>query len=133
MKLKRRHGFTLIELMIVILIIAILAGASIPIMRGKVDEAKWAEAHATAGMIRRAAQVYFLQTGKTVKGKLNNQKKADALGLIPSDLEGTYFVAKNYRITTVDSDGVPTIQVTAQKKVNGMTGNKTLYPNGDWK
>ena len=33
-----KKGFTLIELMVVILIVAILAAVAIPIMRGRIDE-----------------------------------------------------------------------------------------------
>ena len=126
-------GFTLIELMVVILIVGILAAVSVPMMRGKVDDAKWAEAHAKAGMIRRAERIYFLETGKAIKGKLNNKKRTEPLGLESGDLNGTYFAASNFRIIKVDAEGNATIRVTANKKLSGLRGRKTLYPNGDWK
>ena len=119
------------ELMVVILIVGLLAAAAIPMMQGRIDSAKWAEAQATAGMIRRAEQMYFLETGNTIKGKLSNKNKADALGLQSADINGTYFVAEDYRITQVDSEGLATIKVTASQS-NAPSGSKTLYPNGDW-
>jgi len=51
-------GFTLVELMVVILIVGILAGAAVPIMRGRIDTAKWSEANAGAGLVRTTVHVY---------------------------------------------------------------------------
>ena len=45
----RKKGFTLIELLVVILIVSILAAVAIPIMRGRVDAAKWSEGKVMAG------------------------------------------------------------------------------------
>ena len=48
-KKRERKGFTLIELMVVILIVGILAAVAIPIMRGRIDSAKWSEGKAMMG------------------------------------------------------------------------------------
>ena len=129
---SRRDAFTLIELMVVILIIGILAAASIPIMRGKVDEAKWSEAKAAAGTIRRAEKLYYSNTGETVKGQLNKTKVLEALNLESGDLTGTYFRAKDYRIMAVDTNGNARIRIKGSQK-NAPEGTKFLEQNGDWK
>jgi general secretion pathway protein G len=41
--MSKAKGFTLVELMVVILIVSILAAVAIPILRGRIDAAKWSE------------------------------------------------------------------------------------------
>ncbi len=130
MKLSRT-AFTLIELMVVVLIVGILAAAAIPIMRGRVDDSKWAEANATAGMIRKTVRIYFLETGSGITGPLNDAAKLKALGIEMDELDGTYFSAKDYNITAVDSKGIATVKVTGSQ-INAPSGSKTLTADGDW-
>ena len=47
--MKSRTAFTLIELMVVVLIVSILAAVMIPIIRGRIDSAKWTEGKAIMG------------------------------------------------------------------------------------
>jgi len=61
--MKSRKGFTLIELMVVIFIVGILAAVAIPIMRGRIDSAKWSEGKAAAGSIRTAARAFCAEKG----------------------------------------------------------------------
>jgi prepilin-type N-terminal cleavage/methylation domain-containing protein len=129
-----RKGFTLIELMVVILIVGILAAASIPLMRGRIDSAKWAEANATAGTIKSAVRVYFAEKGNAtaVVGKLSTGTLQTALGFTTGDLTGTYFEAGDYEITAVDGTGNATIVVTGDGAGNTPTGTKTLTATGTW-
>jgi prepilin-type N-terminal cleavage/methylation domain-containing protein len=128
---NKRHAFTLIELMVVILIVGILAAAVVSILRGRVDNAKWAEANAAAGMIRNAVKVLYAESGTAITGSLADASILNTLGIGVGDLTGTYFVAADYTIDSVDSGGVATVTVTGSLP-SAPTGSKTLKPNGDW-
>ena len=77
--MKKHNAFTLIELMVVILIVAVLAAAAVPLMRGRIDRSKWTEANAVAGSIRTSMKTYFMETGNTVTGSLNDASVQQAL------------------------------------------------------
>lgn len=126
-----KNAFTLIELMVVILIVSVLASAMIPLMKGRIDSSKWAEANAAAGMIRETVKVYYLENNQGVTGQLDDSDKLNALGLAEGDLTGTYFSGKDYNITAVNSSGIATVQVTGSQ-TNAPTGTKTLTVDGDW-
>jgi type IV pilus assembly protein PilA len=129
-----RKGFTLIELMVVILIVGILAAASIPLMRGRVDSAKWSEANATAGTIRSAVRVYFAEKGSSadIVGALDDADIQSALGFSAADLTGTYFVPGDYEITAVDATGKATVVVSGGSQADSPAGTYTLNPDGTW-
>ena len=130
----KKKGFTLIELMVVILIVGILAAAAIPLMRGRINSAKWAEANSTAGTIKSAMRVYFAETGlTTLTGLMDVVATQDALGFTAADLEGTYFTDGDYNIDSVNDDGVAVITVTASKLNAPPAGDtKTLDTDGTW-
>ncbi|MBL7214787.1 MAG: type II secretion system protein [Phycisphaerae bacterium] len=128
---NKRAALTLMELLVVILIVAILAAATVPILRGKINSAKWAEANSAAGMIRSAVKVYYAEKGIAITGSLGDVSVLNALAIGAGDLTGTYFVASDYTIDSINTDGVATITVTGSLP-KAPTGSKTLLPNGDW-
>lgn len=131
--MKHLKAFTLIELMVVILIVGVLAAASVPLMRGRIESAKWAEAHATAGTIRSAVRVRFAETGTTdgLIGPLSSNARRTALGFTEQDLKGTYFVAGDYRIMAVDENGIARIRVIGSQD-NAPSGTRILEIDGSW-
>ncbi len=116
----KRKGFTLIELMVVIFIVGILAAVAIPIMRGRIDSAKWSEGKAAAGSIRTAARAFCAERGSSWGGWATpaNVGLDDlgftnlAAGLGGDDLDGKYFSSDCYAIAFTAYDTY-TITVTA--------------------
>ena len=133
--MERRKGFTLIELMVVILIVSILAGVAIPLMQGRIDSAKWSEANAAAGTIRTAVRAYAAEKGVSVaQTDLADQDVSDVLGELgfnAADLTGTYFVPADYHIDSVNGNGIAVVTVTASQ-ANAPAGSYQLEVDGDW-
>ena len=129
----KRKGFTLVELMVVILIVAILAAIAIPIMRGRIDAAKWSEGKAIMGTIATALRAYVAEKNE----QMDNFDAIDraTLGFLDADLTGTYFDQSNFSWTgsyLLDSNtltflitGTAPDQISAPKTV-------TLNQAGQW-
>ena len=138
--MEKRKGFTLIELMVVIFIVGILAAVAIPIMRGRIDSAKWSEGRAAAGSIRTAARAFCAEKGPNWGGVWANVTLAD-LGFTTvnaadgDDLDGKYFTNEAYAVAFTAYDTY-TVTVTA---VDSLRADKptspavvTLNQDGTW-
>jgi len=102
--MKRRKGFTLIELMVVILIVGILAAVAIPILRGRIDAAKWSEGKAMMGSIATAIRAYHAEKGPTGTAPTTLAVGATGLGFAAGDLVGTYFVDADFSFSVTAMD-----------------------------
>jgi prepilin-type N-terminal cleavage/methylation domain-containing protein len=136
LKMKRQKGFTLIELMVVVMIVAILAAVAIPLMRGRVEAAKWSEGKAMAGTISTCIRAYAAEQGTT--GTYGDQTSLTPamLGFQSGDLTGTWFTTSNFSWTvSYDTAQSPPLQYTITVTPGtGFTGttNVTLDQSGNW-
>jgi prepilin-type N-terminal cleavage/methylation domain-containing protein len=134
---KGRRGFTMIELLTVILIVSILAAVSMAIMRGRIESAKWSEANAMAGTVRRAVYAYTTDNGvdatraRFLGENLSVATIRLALGFDAMDLSGKYFVPGDFTVTAIDSRGTAEITVTGSRP-GAPQGIKILRIDGSW-
>jgi len=63
-KASRSRGFTLIELMIVVVIVAILAGSAVPIYQGFTSQAYGTEVKSALAALRRAQRAHKAEFGE---------------------------------------------------------------------
>ena len=131
--MRPKKGFTLIELMVTILIVAILAAVAIPIMRGRRDAAKWSEGKAMMGSIATVLRCYAVERGASPGG--NWPPTLAGLGLVASDLAGTYFTLTEACWASASyPDGGSltfTISVDAPAEID-TPSNVTLDQAGTW-
>ena len=128
--MKSRKGFTLIELMVVILIVGILAAVAIPMMKGRIDSAKWSEGKAAMGTIATGLRAYAAE-----KQAIPLIILPTDLGITVSDLNGTYFDATNYAITSAAYDAAANPALTFVITGTHATltpATVTLNQDGTW-
>lgn len=126
-----KAGFTLVELMMVAIIVAILAAVAIPLMVGSKNRAIATEAQTGLGTVRHALDVYKVQYGAypvSEQGKDLNQ--ITVLTVKPGDLDGKYFRTDGYVLTTVTASN---FLITATGYTNGAAGKTvTMDERGEW-
>ena len=102
---KKKSGFTLVELMVVAVIVAILAAVAIPLMSANKKRAIATEAEAALGTIRSALRAQFAETGAYNKDINGNPVVAGAVTNIPGisagDLDGRYFSEECYEFQEI--------------------------------
>ncbi|MHC4658148.1 MAG: type II secretion system protein [Planctomycetota bacterium] len=129
-----KKGFTLIELMVVILIIGILAAVAMAVLRGRADSAKWTEGKAGASSISTSLRAYAAEKGATG----TYPPTLATLGFIASDLHGKYFTIANYSIAAAafatgnDPELTFTVQVTSVGTGIVTPTHITLNEAGNW-
>jgi prepilin-type N-terminal cleavage/methylation domain-containing protein len=98
-KERGRYGFTLIELIIVIVIIGILASISASAISFNTRKAKRTEAITNMGAIRTAERLYFTEYGVYTSVGSTQWAEGPLRGYITyNDLNGRYFGGSSYRV-----------------------------------
>ena len=64
-RLMAQQGFTLVELLLVLVILALIGGLVLPGIIGKAEGAKWKAAHSQVSRLAMAVESYYLDTGTT--------------------------------------------------------------------
>lgn len=122
--MKKRSGFTLIELFIVVLVVAILAAIAIPILSKNIEKSKTGEVISILNLIRMAEKDYFLDS-KPVKTYTTD------FSLLSIDNPNNIASANryfSYTIPTGDSNG---FTATATRKDGPYAGDwYTIDQNG---
>jgi len=132
--MTKNKGFTLIELMVVILIVAILAAVLAPMMTGRIRQAKWSEGRAGAGTIATGIRAWCAERGLGHTAIAAGQPMDD-YGVTVLDLKGKYFSAANYGVSAVtynSSTGSIGYLITITPGTGVGGNNKTLNSAGSW-
>ena len=93
---RNRKGFTLVELMVVVIIVLVLAGIAVPVYIHYIQEGKKSEAYATIDAIVTGGLVYFQKTSSYAGGTLE-------LWLADDDVSNAKYFT--YAITSADGAG----------------------------
>ena len=128
-KRGKRKGFSLIELVMVILVAGILVSVTVPIVRGRMEQAKWSEGAGMAGAVKTAVRAYFVNNptaAADLAGSLVSDVEA-SLGFQAGDLTGRYFSSDQLTISSVDAYGNAVITVSNPV---GLTGSGVLGASG---
>jgi len=97
------NGFSLVELMIVIVITGVLVAAAVPIYKHNLQLAKRTEAVASIGTIRDQLKMYYATEGSyPISDRYNKVIGRDWNDINKGELTGKYFKDNNYRYRSYD-------------------------------
>ena len=127
--MRSRKGFTLIELMIVVVIVGILAAIIIPLLLSRVERAKYSEGKAIAGQIATAVRAYVAEKGTSA---LATPSLTTDLGFKSQELDGKYFYQTAMTVGSValSANGQVSYVITLTPNANsGLTTALVLTCN----
>jgi prepilin-type N-terminal cleavage/methylation domain-containing protein len=130
---KDKRGFTLIELMVVVIVVGVLAAAAVPIYRFAMSRAYASEAKATVGTIRASELVYYQENSQTyLTGTSSDTAANDLLAKLGVDTTtNTWWHAGSADSATTNCTfgfNTGTATMAACTNLSGLTaGNNHVY------
>jgi len=115
---RKDSGFTLIEVLVVVVIVAILAAISVPIYIEYVKGARANDAQATIGAVFNSVKMYRQDRGEDP----SSVEELEQLGYLTID-EGT---KKQWEITVIGNP-VQTIEAISTAEMKGGAGHQVQY------
>ncbi len=126
LKRKTQSGFTMIEIMVVVVIVAILAAIALPTYLDYVKSSYASEARTVMSNINNASKMFF-QTKGQWPGEVEELERAGQL-----DLSRSTKLKWSFRIELNDEGG--RITATSTEEMSGGAGHEVIYDsdNGRW-
>ncbi|UCD49031.1 MAG: prepilin-type N-terminal cleavage/methylation domain-containing protein [Phycisphaerales bacterium] len=122
--MDHKRGFTMVELMVVVLIVGILAAVAVPLMSGRIDASKWSEGKAAMGTIASGLRAYAAE-----KGTFAAAPTLLEIGISNNDLDGTYFSNEAYEITSASASAGQVSFVITCTAANSTRPDKPSSPS----
>ncbi len=126
--LRNKRGFTLLEVLIVIVILGVIAGLALPVYTAQVEKARKAEALGVLSAIRSSEVRYFAQSSTYTTGGTGGT--GTATGPLDFDFSGTALAAGGQTLHftyAVESPTAATFTATATRNsANGGDGSSTV-------
>ncbi|NQS99247.1 MAG: prepilin-type N-terminal cleavage/methylation domain-containing protein [candidate division Zixibacteria bacterium] len=117
--LPKQEGFTLIEVLVVVVIVAILAAISVPIYIQYVEGARASDAQATIGAIYNASKMYYQDRSEDP----TDVQILEDLGYLDIDQS----TEKQWTFTIVGSNPITQIIGTSTSEMKGGAGREVTY------
>jgi prepilin-type N-terminal cleavage/methylation domain-containing protein len=122
-KLRNQAGFTLIEMLIVVILLGILAMLIVPQISVSTEDAKLSSLRANLGALRNAIELYYYEHNNTYPGENDNVGAATASAATAA----TAFVEQLTQYTTIT--GAVSTSNSADDKLGPYLKSSTLPSN----
>lgn len=135
---KKSSGFTLLEILIVIVILGVIAGLAIPVFTANIDKAKAQEAYMAIGVIRNSMITKWAMSSvhadqRTYAGATFDNTSSGYIGYDPNLAVGGQHLNFSYELNVVDDQhyeiiatcttcGVPGTITTVESGISTPTG-----------